>query len=97
MVVNHQHAGFVRMEDQRRAGDVARAKLLRRKRLSRVNEQMIHQILAFRSHAVIAGVEIPHRLQRRFGGDQAPPAPSAFAARTFFCTSAMYVAASARV
>jgi hypothetical protein len=41
---------------------VAWAKLLRRKRLGGVNQQMIYQVPAFRGHTIIAGVEVPHRL-----------------------------------
>ncbi len=70
MVVNHQHARLLRMKDQRRAGDVTGTKLLRRKRLRRVKEQMIHQVLTLRSHPIVGSVE-SHYGEHRFAfGDR---------------------------
>lgn len=58
VVVNRQHAILFRMEDQRRTGDVTGTKLQRRKWLRCVDKKMMYQILAFRSHPVIARIEI---------------------------------------
>jgi hypothetical protein len=70
MMVNHQHARILGMEDQRGAGYVPRTKLTGRKRLRCVKEQKSRQVLTFRSQAIIPRIEIRDHPDRFLCGYQ---------------------------